>query len=209
MTVHDFTRSLDYSHDQSDGAYWHEVYRQAFPDMRDIVDLRHNGWHQRAGRDRAIVLSTGRTLYVDEKARDCTYSDILLEIWSVYPHDGEPPYDPRANAVPGWAAKPLDCDYLAYAFVPTQTCHLFPFFGIRAAWEKHRVKWLHKATDETRGYRWVVASNRRVNGSTYKTVSIAVPIPALRDAIADSMTVKWTAEPSQQQVESDDGDVPF
>lgn len=187
VTVHDLQGSLDYSHAQADAPYWHEVYRQAFPDAVATIDLRHDGWHQKAGRDRAVVLSSGRTLHVDEKVRHKAWEDIAVEVWSVYPRNGSRPWGPTAGAIPGWAAKPLDCDYLAYAFEPIQTCHLFPYFGIRAAWEKHGSTWRQKAELEEDGYRWVEADNGR-----WWSISIAVPIVTLRKYIEDALTVTWT-----------------
>lgn len=186
MTVHNFRRSLDYSHELANAPWWETVYRRAFPDMVSMVDLRHDGWHQRAGRDRAIILSSGRAIYIDEKGRSESYDDIAVEIWSVYPTNGVAPFPPVPGAEPGWARKLLDCDWLAYAFVPTGVCHLLPFLGIRAAFEKHRRTWLDSANRGANGFRWVVARNGR-----YNTISIAVPLWILRDAMADAMTVAW------------------
>lgn len=188
MTVHRFADSLAYSHSEADAPYWLEVYQQAFPDMVDMIDLRSHGWHQKAGRDRAIVLSTGRSLYVDEKVRKKVYDDISVEVWSVYPRDGHQPWRPVAGAQPGWAVTPKDCDYLAYAFKPTQTCHLFPYFSIRAAWTKHGGTWIAKAQADEDGYRWVAADNR-----DWWTVSIAVPTQAFRAYIEDSLTITWSS----------------
>lgn len=191
MTVHDFGDRLRFSHSQADQPYWLEVYKQAFPDMVTCVDLRHDGWHQKAGRDRAIVLSSGKTIYVDEKVRAKAYEDILLEAWSTYPLDGEPPYPPRSGAVPGWATKAQDCDYLAYAFEPIQTCYMFPFLGVRAAWRKHCLTWRDKADIKEDGYRWVEALNSR-----YKTISLTVPISALNLYIQDALTISWSRSDS-------------
>ena len=186
MTVHDFAERLAYSHDQADKPWWKTVYERAFPDMVSMVDLRHDGWHQRAGRDRAIVLSSGRTIWVDEKVRGESYDDIAVEVWSQYPKDGVQPYRQVDGAKPGWAREPKDCDWLAYAFEPTSTCFLFPFLGVRAALEKHKRDWVDHANTETDGFMWVVAENRR-----YKTISIAVPVWILQGAITDAMTITW------------------
>jgi hypothetical protein len=183
---HDFNAQLTYSHSQADRPYWHGVYQQAFPDMQHMLDLRHNGWHQRAGRDRMIVLSSGRAIYIDEKVRRKSFPDIAVEVWSTYPKGGEQPYRPVKNATEGWGQKPLDCDYLAYAFEPTKTCHLIPFLGLRAAWEKRHLDWIQQASRGVNGFRWVVASNQR-----YDTVSIAVPIGTLLAHINDALTVTW------------------
>jgi hypothetical protein len=186
MSIHDFDRQLAYSHRHADAPYWQDVYRQAFPDMATCLDLRHDGWHQRAGRDRAVVLTSGRMIYIDEKVRRRAYDDIAVEIWSTYPLNGEPPYSPVPGAVHGWGAKPLDCDFLAYAFETLRVCYLFPFLGVRAAWAKHARMWIGKATEEEDGYRWVEARNGR-----YKTISIAVPIGILQQCMNDALTVCW------------------
>lgn len=191
MTTHDFDNSLRYSHSQADAEYWPVVYRRAFPDMVTMIDLRGNGWHQKAGRDRAIVLSSGRTVYVDEKVRTDDYDDIAVEVWSVYPENGTRPWEPTEGAIPGWGREPKDCEWLAYAFEPSCTCYLLPFLGVRAAWERHAKDWIQKASSETEGYSWVEARNRRRNGSRYWSISIAVPIPELRRCINDSMTITW------------------
>ena len=118
MTVHDFGKQLDYSHHDERRLVWQEVYTRAFPDMAVCLDLRHDGWHQRAGRDRAVILTSGRMIYVDEKVRSQAYDDILIEVWSTYPRNGRAPFPPVPGANPGWGVKPLDCDFLAYAFEP-------------------------------------------------------------------------------------------
>jgi hypothetical protein len=183
---HDFNDQLAYSHSQADRSYWQKVYRSAFPDMRHTLDLRHDGWHQRAGRDRMVILSSGRTIFVDEKVRSKSYPDIAVEVWSTYPKGGQEPYPPVKGATEGWGQKPLDCDYLAYAFEPTQTCHLIPFLGLRAAWSKHHPDWIQQASRRVNGFRWVPAPNQR-----YDTVSIAVPIGTLLAHINDALTVTW------------------
>jgi len=188
MTVHDFAGSLAYSHDQADQPWWESVYRTAFPDFLAMVDLRHFGWHQEAGRDRAVVLNSGRTIWIDEKVRSAAYQDVAVEVWSTYPKGGAEPYRPVRGAKPGWAREAKDCDWLAYAFVPTSTCYLFPFLGLRAALRNHAREWVDNATTRTKGFRWVVAPNRN-----YDTISIAVPIPILKQAIADAMTIRWNA----------------
>lgn len=183
---HDFALSLEYSHRQADQPYWQEVYKQAFPDMMTTLDLRHDGWQQRAGRDRAIVLSSGRMIFVDEKVRTESYPDILVEVWSTYPKNGTEPYRPVPVAKEGWGQKPLDCDFMAYAFEPTQICHLIPFLGLRAAWAKRHLEWIDKAALRADGFRWVVAPNER-----YNTISIAVPTKTLLAQINDALTVTW------------------
>lgn len=189
--THDFRTSLAYSHEQSDQPWWEAVYRRAFPDMVSMADLRHDGWHQRAGRDRVIMLSTGRAIYVDEKSRKEDWPDVLIEIWSVYPKSGTPPYPEVPGAKPGWAVEVKDCDWLAYALEPARTCYLFPYLGLRAAVVSKLHVWQDRATTRRDGFRWCVADNGR-----YRTISIAVPTEILQKAIANAMTVKWSAAAS-------------
>lgn len=171
MTVHDFQQSLARSHAYADAPWWLEVYQQAFPAMVGCHDLRHDGWHQRAGVDRMIVLRSSKALLIDEKVRERDWGDVLLEVWS--------DYESRA---PGWIAKDLACDFIAYAFAPTRRCLLLPFHTLRAAWRQHRHDWVSEF-----GYK--DADNGR-----YTTRSVAVPEATLRAAIAGAMLVTWTAE---------------
>ena len=189
MTIHDFDERLAYSHDQADAPFWQKVYRKAFPDMLICLDLRQDGWHQRAGRDRAIILTSGWSIFIDEKARSRSYGDILIEIWSRYPKNGEPPFMPVRGAKPGWAREPKDCDFLAYACVPTQVCYLIPFLGIRAAWNKYGGMWWRNAIGKKHGFRFSVAKN-----PTYNTISVVVPPAVLQANIADALTIRWTEE---------------
>lgn len=191
-TVNDFAERLAYSHAQSDQPWWDDIYRRAFPDLVHTIDLRHDGWHQKAGRDRAVILSNGKTIYVDEKAREDDYGDIFVEVWSVYPKGCKGSgYPPVAGAVPGWACKPLDCDYLAYAIVPQRTCYLYPFQGIRSAWELYGNLWRGHAQCRRHGYCWRAAANAR-----YDSIGICMPPDALWDSVKDALTLKWEGTPT-------------
>lgn len=161
-TVHNFDQSLALSNEYVDAAWWHDVYRRAFPDLRSAVSVRADGWAQRGGIDRVLTLASGKTLSVDEKVRAEDWPDILLEYWS-----------DRDRKTPGWVAKDLACDFIAYAFVPSQTCYLLPFQTLRSAWRAH-----HR----------VEAVNSR-----YVTVSVAVPIAELMAALSDALRVSWAA----------------
>lgn len=189
MTVHDFAERLAYSHEQADEPWWEEVYRRAFPDFAAMVDLRGDGWHQRAGRDRAIVLISGKTIYIDEKARSRDYGDVLIEIWSTYPKDGAAPFQPVRGCTPGWAAGPKDCDWFAYAVVPKRRCYMLPVLGVRTAWERNRIDWIAKATGRRDRFAWRITENQR-----YNTVNMVMPFDALYGAIRESMTIDWSAE---------------
>lgn len=169
--AHNFADSLAESQRHSDAPFWQEVYREAFPDLESMVCVRADGWAQRGGIDRVLTLASGKTLTVDEKVRTKDYDDILLEYWS-----------DRDRKVPGWVAKPLACDFIAYAFVPSQRCLLLPYQSLRRAWRKNRVAWVKK-------YKRVEADN-----SNYVTVSVAVPIGVLLASLSDAMQITWAGK---------------
>ena len=171
VTVHNFTESLTKSQAQADAPWWIDVYRAAFPDLASAVCVRKDGWAQRGGIDRVLTLESGKTLLVDEKVRDKVWPDICLEYWS-----------DRDRKIPGWVAKDLAMDYLAYAFIPSRTCYLLPFQTLRRAWRANRKEWVKEHPK-------VVAENQG-----WVTVSVGVPIPILLAALNDAMVVTWPAE---------------
>ena len=93
---------------------------------------------------------------------------MLLEQWS----DEE-------RRVPGWVQKPLACDFIAYAFVPSQTCYLLPYQLLKNAWDRHKRTW-----HATYGL-------RSVPNRSYTTTGIPVPIPVVLGAIESSIVVHW------------------
>lgn len=166
--MHDFKKSLELSHSYSEAPWWIDVYRNAFPSLKSAVYISNDGWAQRGGIDRVLTLESGKTLLVDEKVREQDWPDILLEYWS-----------DEKRKIRGWVAKDLACDFIAYAFIPSQTCYLLPFQTLRSAWRENCGEWVQK-------YRRIEAIN---NG--YVTVSVAVPTTILLDAMKDSMSVTW------------------
>lgn len=168
--IHDFAESLARSHAQADAPWWLDVYRTAFPNLASAVCVRSDGWAQRAGIDRVLTLASGRTITIDEKVRDKDWPDILLEVWS-----------DKDRRVRGWMQKELAIDYLAYAFVPTCKCYLFPFQTLRRAWRQNGSEWWIK-------YEHIEARNRN-----YVTESVAVPIEILMAALGDAMKIEWGA----------------
>jgi len=169
--MHDFNASLAKSKTYEDAPWWLDVYRAAFPDLEAAVSVRSDGWAQRGGVDRVITLASGRTLTVDEKVREQDWPDILLEYWS-----------DEQRRVPGWVAKNLACDFIAYAFVPSQTCYLLPFQTLRRAWRLNGRDWVGR-------YKRVEAQNKG-----YVTVSVAVPTGELLAAMQGAMSVKWQCQ---------------
>jgi hypothetical protein len=176
--MNNFAADLAWSHGQSDQPFWEPVYRKAFPTLASCVNVPADGWQQRAGVDRVLVLSDSKTLYVDEKVRRKDRPDIALEIYS----------DERAKKK-GWAIKPALSDFIAYAFLPTQTCFLLPFHLMQRALRDNWVTWTSNAEQSRLGFQQVRAQN-----PGYTTLSIAVPIMVLLDAMSDSMVVTWSAD---------------
>lgn len=172
MTVHNFARSLKMSKSYGDAPWWGQVYRQAFPTMQAMVDVRSDGWAQRGGIDRQIVLADGTVIKIDEKVRSKDYPDFFLEAWS-----------DRDRQVKGWAAKDLTCDFIAYAFVPSRTCYLLPFQLLRRAIDKHHGRWWREYLREP-------VENEQ-GGRSWVTVGVAVPIDEVLCAITECMVIRW------------------
>lgn len=170
MVINDFHADLAWSHEQSDLHMWEQVYRSAFPTFASMRTVKQYGWAQLAGIDRLIDLRDGTSLKVDEKSRRQSWSDVLLEVWSS-----------EERKTPGWMEKDLSIDYLAYAFIPDRTCYLLPYQSLRRAWIQHRDEWIER-------YRPVRAKN-----PGYTTVSVAVPISVLLEAIKNAMIVYWVS----------------
>ena len=168
--VHDFKERLAFSHKHEESGWWRDVYSKAFPGIQSINSVREDGWAQRAGIDRILVLASGKIVKIDEKVRSQSYPDILLERWS-----------DEGRQSPGWVQKPLDCDFIAYAFAPSGLCYLLPTLLLQRAWREYGRHWITT-------YREVRASNRN-----YVTVSVPVPTDVLLDAIRDCIVVPFEA----------------
>lgn len=142
----------------------------AFPGFETMIDARSDGWWQRAGIDRLVVLKSTKTIAIDEKVRTRAYSDFCLEYWSSV-----------EERKPGWVAQELACDYIAYSFVETRVCFLLPFQQLRRAWRENALQWVKR-------YRRVDAANHG-----YTTRSVAVPIKIVLDSLSDACLVQWSA----------------
>lgn len=173
--LHSFADSLAASNSYSDAPWWLEVYRRAFPNLLTAVPIKPDGWAQRAGIDRVLQLACGRTYTVDEKVRTKDWPDFLLERWS----------DERRR-VEGWIQKPLACDFLAYAFIPSSTCYLFPIAALQRAWRLHKREWVRQYGERR-------AENEQ-NGRRWTTLSTPVPRQVLLSAVAEAMVLRWRPE---------------
>lgn len=170
--MNNFHRDLEYSFSMSDAPWWEVVYRKAFVDFLGMADIRKNGWCQASGVDRIVILESGTTLKIDEKVRRKDYGDILLEYIS----------NDRTGS-PGWVEKSLNCDFIAYAFEPSQKCYLLPFQTLRRAWQKRKDEWLKGKI--------LRAENK--GPIPYSTLSVAVPIKTLLLELAGAIQVDWGA----------------
>lgn len=169
MTARDFHSDLRQSLKGGDEAFWSAVYQKAFANLLS-TELCTDLDRQRQGIDRILRLKNGRVLYVDEKKREQSYRDILLE----YISNSE-------RNTPGWIEKDLCIDYLAYAFMPQKRAYLFPWAMLFRAWYRFGDKWIGK-------YPRVVASTR-VGSATYHTISCAVPIEVLTKAVSTAAII--------------------
>lgn len=175
-SVHDFHERRIFSERCSELPFWEEVYRRAFPNFAGMALVRGDGWGQRSGVDRVITLNSSKTIAVDEKIREKAWPDFCLERWS-----------DRTMKTPGWMQKPLACDFIAYGWLPLQTCYLLPTESLQRAWRLHGREWIDQ-------YQIIHAQN---NG--YVTESVCVPIDVVLAAINDAMRVTWGNPPASRQ----------
>lgn len=165
--IHDFYTCLKRSHAYSEASWWQQVYNNAFGECK-LTSINEDGWLQRNGIDRLVEIKGGRVVSIDEKVREKDWNDILLERWSN-----------RERKTPGWVQKPLRCDFIAYAFAPSQTCYLLPFLTLRTVWARNGREWIRK-------YPKILARNYN-----YTTECIAIPIDILMKKLGDAMKVEW------------------
>ena len=161
MKVHDFKECLEFSEAAGHEDFWKAAYQRAFPNLVFQQLCRGDCRGQRLGIDRVIQLSSGRTLFLDEKVRSSDYSDIFLEVIS----------NDRTGA-PGWIEKDMQIDYLAYAFLPSKRVYLFNWPMLRRAWQHFRDIWKQRYTPH------IQAQNEG-----YRSVGVAVPIRELIQAV--------------------------
>jgi hypothetical protein len=164
--IHSFEERLAWSRSMSGKLWWSECYRRAFGDGFTMQTIEGDGWAQRAGLDRRLVLPCGRVVGIDEKVREFEYGDVLLEFMS----------DEGRNQ-PGWAVKPLAAEFIAYAVAPTGRCHLFPTLTLQRAFRHLGEGWKR---------RYGIKSARN---TSWVTLCVAVPTDVVLDAIRDAMNV--------------------
>lgn len=165
--AHDFKERLAYSERPSDESFWQCFYRQAFPNYLTSCPAPGDTDSQRSGIDRVIVLTNGQLVRIDEKKRERTWNDFLLEYVSV-----------DRTGAPGWIEKELTIEYLAYAFMDTRKVYLLDWNSLRRAWVCYGNVWKQ---------RYPV---RKARNRDYNTLSVAVPIPVVLCAMSEYIQVE-------------------
>jgi len=165
-----FAEDLKYSHDCEVADCWREIYENAFPCMVAMIDHREDGWHQRSGVDRSVLMCNSKQILVDEKSRRIKDTgDIMLEYVS---------NDNRGT--PGWVEKSLMADYIAYAFMPSGTAYLLPVLQLQSAWAKNKDAWV------------AAYGTRAAKNESYLTLNCPVPTNVLFPAIGSALRVEFS-----------------
>lgn len=166
--VHDFKECLQRSHEAEDLPVWEEVYRKAFPTMVSMVTYRQDGFWQREGVDRGVILSTTKQVFIDEKVRSTSYPDIALEFIS----------NDRVGTK-GWVCKPLRADYIAYLIAPLGICYLLPVIQLQAAWNRYAEEWKEEF------------GVRQARNYSYNTHFCPVEVQTLFSAIGQQLRINF------------------
>jgi len=167
VKVNNFNEDLKFSEQAGHEDFWQVIYKKAFPDIVFAQICTGKCAGQYLGIDRVIQLKSGKTLYIDEKKRRTEYNDIALEFIS----------NDQTNTR-GWIEKDLLIDYLAYAFISSKRCYLFPWHLLIRAWNHYKADW-HKK------YRLIEAQN-----PGYKTLSRAIPINILLSSVRNASIIE-------------------
>jgi len=183
---HDFTQRLIYANVHSAPQRLEWFYRRMFPNARQIVKVNDRSL-QRQGVDTIVCLENGKLVYFDEKIRERTYPDVLIEEFSVWPNypylNGREidPHEPvlsgwRGILKPGWIGGHKATDYITYVKRRANVVYFLPFLLLQSAWLKHYVS-------------WVCAYGRRnAQNKTYHTTNIPIPDTVLYEAIYEQGT---------------------
>jgi len=140
--VHDFRERLEHSQSLSDEPRWLAFYKRLWPEAIYVIRIDADCKQQRWGIDREILLPSGRRITVDEKKRDRDYGDILLEEWSIGQYQIPNDKTSYLGDKPGWAVDPTkQCDFVAYAIMPSNKCYLLPFELLRQAMMANMARW--------------------------------------------------------------------
>lgn len=172
--MNNFKECLSFSHEFEDHPIWSLVYKRAFPEMIEIVSYRQDGFWQREGIDRGVILSNTKQLFIDEKVRGRNkitgkvYEDIAIEVFSN-----------EEKKTEGWAVKPLRADYIAYLIAPLGICYLLPVIQMQSAFSQYKDIWIKQ-------YGLIKAKN-----NTYTTTSVPLPVAVLFKAIGEQLRITF------------------
>ncbi len=173
MTEHNFRRSLDYEQSATATAFWRGAFSASFGALASV--FMTNTETQKRGVDWVVTTEAGRSFTFDTKLRDRAYDeaspDVLLETLS-----------DKERRVPGWIEKESPIDFIGYAWLPSRRYVFLSWPLLRTAWANHKAEWLALAKSRSDGFRLCEAPNRS-GDRTWTTVSVAVPLKALRFAM--------------------------
>jgi len=175
MTI-DFKKDLAMSESAVFEPYLQDVYHSLFPDLVAAVRLSGDTQGQRLGHDRILYLASGQTLFLDEKLDTTDCPNFAMEYVA----------NDRASDIQhrrGWIEKPLQIDYILYAFVDfPRKAYLLPWSLLQLSWQRNKAAWL-----DTYGVRKIVNDH-----GSYTTLICPVPRKVILQAISNTMTVKET-----------------
>lgn len=171
---HDFYDSMERAEALSAQMPWKDIFRRAFPGLRAAIRHRSDGWGQRSGIDWTLTLDSSKVITVDEKVRDKDWPDILLEYCSIHRSVDDACTD---SCTAGWVAKPLACDFIAYAMVPYGRCFFLPTLTLQRAWAFNEHTWQKEYF------------SGRAKNKGYVTRFTCVPTGVLMKAMVNAMVV--------------------
>ena len=162
--INDFHEDLEFSEEASEEPFWQKIYQKAFSDLVFANPTVGKMQGQFLGIDRVVYLKSGKIVFIDEKKRREVWSDIALEYKS----------NSNKSINDGWMNKDLLIDYIAYAFMPTQTVYLLDWLSLKRVWKTKGIEWMGLAKNRKSGFSIISAPNYG-----YTTMSVGVAISVL------------------------------
>jgi hypothetical protein len=149
-----------------------EAYYALWPQITSMV-MNNDKELQYHGIDRYLYLQDGTTLKIEEKIRREWYGDILLEYISS-----------DVKKSPGWMNRDLECNYLLYAVLPTNTLYWFYWPALKELWDFNKANWIQFAEHKQHGFSRIPSKNTSEDGQhIYTTLSVGVPTECLLNYI--------------------------
>lgn len=164
MKVHDFTESLEDSHEDSKDPIWKDILESFFPGCELSKSYDDDIALQKSGID-DVIRHDGKSVWIDRKFRKVRddgkiFDDIALECLS-----------DEVNNKPGWIAKDTKADYWIYLNRMDKTCHLIPTQPALAAWKKYKDEWIQNYSFQIRAY-----NKHKKTGRRWTTLSYGIPV---------------------------------